>query len=186
MYDFDVSQVLESKVLQYRPPDNTTVSQGLEPSIKTMFLDMTRKSFFGCSSNISTTTLRDHATKPEEICSDISGTYNENPYLFLSINTTSPPRSTFARTERREYRYKDDAPSFTVRFATADENLTDRILLRSALTKRNEHSTLKVCSIAKDPAELEVFGVVFFSLGIFMDALQEYSLFINRPRVFSF
>jgi len=80
--------------------------------------------------------------------------------------------------EHVEYKYQDGAPSFTLRFATADGNLTDSLLLHSALMKRNEHNILKLC--LNEMATAEVLGLVF------LEVLEKYSAFINCPRVFSF
>ena len=181
VYDFDFFGVHGYKVLQYRPVDNATLSQEFEPSIKTMLLDMTHHRFFGCSSNFSMASLL-NMTEPETICSDTSGAYSENPYLFLSISTTSPSRSTFLRTERTEYggNYADGAPSFILHYATADGNLTDTILLRSALTKLNFATVLKVCS--SEMASIETLS----SLSIFMHALNQYAAYLDHPRLFSF
>jgi hypothetical protein len=143
-----------------------------------MFLDMSQNKFFGCPSTFSQASIQDLLTNPEAICSDATGTYDENPYLTFSVSTASPPTRIFTRTEAREYAFSDDAPSFSLRFANPDGSLTDRTLLRSAVTKRNSPNELKVCSNAA--ASAEVLG----PLSLFTDALNQFTLSIDRPRVY--
>jgi hypothetical protein len=152
VYDFDFFNVPPYKVLRYRPVDNTTLPQWPEPSIKTMFIDVSQRKF--CSSN---STELNPITHPEAICTDASGTYNESPHLFFSVHTLSPPKSIYVRTQDSEYAYPDspDAPSFVLRSANADGTLRPGPdLLRSALTKRNDHSLLLVCSSSLATPEL--------------------------------
>jgi hypothetical protein len=176
VYDFDFINVPGYKLLQYRPVDTTTLSK--EPWIKTMFLDMSQNKIFGCSSTFSQASIQDLLANPEATCSDATGTYDKNPYLTFSVSTASPPTSIFTRTEAREYAFSDDAPSFSLRFAKPDGSLTDRTLLRSAVTKRNHPNVLKVCSNAAASA------VVLGPLSLFTDALNQFTLAMDRPRVY--
>jgi hypothetical protein len=175
-YDFDFVNLPGYKLLQHRPVDTSTLFE--EPWIKTMFLDMSQNKIFGCQSTISQASIQDLLVNPEATCLDATGTYDKNPYLTFSTSTTSPPTTIFTRAEAREYAFSDGAPSFSLRFANPDGNLTDRNLLRSAVTKRNSPSILKVCSNAG--ASAEVLG----PLGLFMDALNQFTLQIDRPRVY--
>jgi hypothetical protein len=132
--------------------------QGLEPSIKTMFVDLTAHNFFGCSSSFTEASIQNNLTNPEAVCSDTSGSYIQSPYLLFSVSDASPPTTTFLRTEVPEYAYVGGAPSFSLNFANPDGSLTDRTLLLSAVTKRNSPNMLAVCS--NSVASAEVLGPV--------------------------
>jgi hypothetical protein len=147
-----------------------------------MFLDVSNHEFFGCSSNFTDTPLPDlmNVTDAAAICAEASGTYRENPYLFFSVNTSLPPGLTFVRTEGSEYGPTIDAPSFILYPAAADGTLrTGPMLLRSAVTKRNDHSLLKVCSNSNGSPD------ILGPLAIFLIALNRYTFYVDLPRVYS-
>ena len=141
---------------------NIALSHELEPSIKTLFLQTNYSKFFGCSKNFSDTSPRDlTASNPEEICSDVSGTYKEDPSRFLFFNiSTAPSNNTYLRTQAVEYEFGDGSPAFVLRFANPDGSITDKFLLGSAITKRNQHNELKVCS--SKAASAETLGPLAF------------------------
>ncbi len=176
LYDFVFFNISDYKVIEYRPIDGRTLSQDVEPTIKTVFFDVTHSRFFACSSTFDGTVLHKPEFQPDAVCSEALGTYNENPYLFFTIETASPPSRTYIGSESKQYSFADDAPAVSLKYADALGNLTDTIVLRTALTKRNSHTTLKVCSDAK--------LVTADFLGI-MVALNKFAIYINRPSVYS-
>jgi len=166
-----VTDISGLKVLRYRPIDNTALSHEHEPSIKTMFHDTSQRRFFGCS---SADVSFENATR----CLDAIGSYNQDQYLSFSITTIDPPSTTFLRLLHKEYAFSNDAPNFDLRFA--DENgVTGRCVLTSALTKPNDPSTLKACGI-----HVSSNAIFLGPLLLFMDEVNKFSRFIQRPRVF--
>ncbi len=157
IYDFEFFSVSEYKIINYRPINNLTLPKELEPSVKTVFLNMSQRNFSACSSTFNDTTLRDPNLHPVLMCSDVLGSYNESPYLNFAISTFSS--LTRLQLEEKEYRFIIDAPAFSLRFSNFDGSLTDTTLLRSALTKRNTPSTLKACYNA-EAASANVLGPV--------------------------
>ena len=157
-YIFSNEPGSDLKVLRYHAVDNSTLPQELVPSIKTMFLDMSQRKFFGCSSTVVDASLQENITQLEANCSDALGTYTKNPLSF-SITGSIPGPPTLLRLDSSsdQYSFPNDAPSFNLLYANADGSLTDRIALISALTKRNSPTTLKVCSnILPASVELEI------------------------------
>ena len=184
IYDFVFFNVTSGyKIITYQPINNLTLPKELEPSVKTVFLNMSRAqgNFSACSSTFNDTTLQDANLNPVLICSDVVGSYDETPYLNFAIATSSS--LTRLQLEEKEYKFIIDAPVFSLRFLNIDGSPTDsdRILLRSALTKKNDPSILKACYNAT-AASAEVLG----PLGVFMDALNQYSIYISRDRIYSF
>jgi len=182
IYDFAFFSVSDYKIIDYRPINNLTLPKELAPSVKTVFLNMSQRNFSACSSTFNDTTLRDPNLHPVLICSDVLGSYNENPYLNFTITTSSS--LTRLQLEEKEYRFIIDAPAFSLRFINIDGSPVDtkaQALLRSALTKRNSPGTLKVCYNA-EAASAEALG----PLGVFMDALIEHAIYISRDRLYSF
>lgn len=190
VYDFDFFSIPGYKVLRYRTPNKSIInasaseSQIAGPEIQTMFFDLYGwHTFLGCSSVVPNV---GNVTDPEDVCADVYGMYVQNPYLFLSINGTQGSSSSsggggeemFVRTVQSEYTYSDDAPSFTVQYANADESLTERLLLRSALTDRDNPNILKVCS------NEEAKGQVLATLGFFLDALEDFAVYIGHPSLY--
>jgi hypothetical protein len=150
LYDFVFFNISDYKVIEYRPIYGRTLPQDVEPTTKTVFIDVTHSRFFACSSTFDgSTVLQKPEFRPDTVCSEALGTYNENPYLFFTIETASPPSRTYIRSESKQYSFADDAPAVSLKYADASGNLNDTIVLRTALTKRNSHTTLKVCSDAK-------------------------------------
>lgn len=181
-YDYDFWHLANTNIslLKYRPVENIVLSRELEPSIKTLFLQTNNSKFFGCSKNFSDTSPRDLiASNLEKICSDVSGTYTENPFLFFNITTASPSNNTYLRTKDLEYAFGDDSPAFVLHFANSDGSITDKFLLGSAITERNHHNRLKICSFKAGSAE------TLGPLAFFMPYLIDYSIYISRPRVLS-
>jgi len=181
-YDYDFWHLANTNIslLKYRPVENIALSHELEPSIKTLFLQTNYSKFFGCSKNFSDTSPRDlTASNPEEICSDVSGTYTENPFLFFNISTAPPSNNTYLTTQALEYAFGDDSPAFVLRYANPDGSITGKFLLGSAITQRNHHNVLKVCSFKA--ASAETLGPLAF----FMPYLIDYAVYIARPRVLS-
>jgi len=183
IYDFVFFNISGYKIISYQPINNRTLPKELEPSVKTVFLNMSRAqgNFSACSSTFNDTTLQDPNLNPVLICSDVVGSYDETPYLNFAIATSSS--LTRLQLEEKEYKFIIDAPVFSLRFLNIDGSPTDsdRILLRSALTKKNDPSILKACYNAT-AASAEVLG----PLGVFMDALNQYSIYISRDRIYSF
>jgi hypothetical protein len=202
MYEFKFYTPDESnpsiQVLEYlEDPDlktpNTT-SVRIPPTLKTVILDRARKTFVGCSAQFSDL-LRSSAnsTLGQPVldmarCSEGGGTYEKTPYLHFSINnsTSDPASMVYIQAQSKEWAYDNDAPSFSLLRYIRDPRTTSKdsteptVLLRSALTKRNYPSVLKVCSNEVD-ASLEVLG----PLSVVMGALNRFSVFISRPRIFS-
>jgi hypothetical protein len=201
MYEFKFYTPEESnpnlQVLEYhedpdmKAPNATSVR--IPPKLKTLILDTTRKTFVGCSAefgdlvrNSGNSTLGQHFDMAR--CSEGGGTYEKNPYLHFAINnSTSDPTSTVhIQAESKEWAYDNDASSFSLLRYTRDPRTTSEdskeatILLRSALTKRNYPSVLKVCA-NKGEISLEVLG----PLSVVMGALNRFSVFISRRRIFS-
>jgi len=180
-YDYDFWHFANTNVslLRYRPVENIALSHELEPSIKTLFLQTNYSKFFGCSKNFSDTSPRDlTARNPEEICSDVSVTYTENPFLFFNISTASSSNNTYLRTQALEYAFGNDSPAFVLHFANPDGSTTDKFLLGSAITQRNNHNMLKICSFKAASAETLVSA-------FFMPYLVDYAKYIAQPRVLS-
>jgi hypothetical protein len=208
MYEFKFYTPEESnpnlQVLEYyedpdsRAPNTTYNANGtsprIPPTLKTLILDTTRKTFVGCSAGFGDLVRSSVNSTPERLdldiakCSEGNGTYEKGPYLHFTINnSTSDPTSTVhIQAESREWAYDNDAPSFSLLRYTRDPRTTPEdskeatILLRSALTKRNSPSVLKVCA-SEDDISLEVLG----PLSVMMGALNRFSVFISRRRIFS-
>lgn len=183
LYDFNFYNTSDYKVVQYYPPpDNKILPKDDEPTIKTVFLDVTHQTFFGCSSVFNDSTeFQKPGFQPGAVCSDALGSYTEKKYLFFTIHTLSPiRRRTFIRAEASEYRFKNDAPVVSLRYADPSGRLSDTVVLRTALTKRNSHTTLKVCGDTT-----VVTADHLGPLAVVMTALNEYAVYINRPKVYS-
>jgi hypothetical protein len=165
------------------------------PDVRTLVLDTARRRFIGCSAGFKELiTSSANATQAGigiddfrvlTSCSEGEGTYKNDPYLQFAINDNSTS-SVYIQAESKEWAYIDDAPSFSLLKHTnitsgASEELTEHaIWLRSALTKRNHPTILKVCSNAID-ASVATLG----PLGVVVGALNRFSIFISRPRIFS-
>ena len=168
---------LKSIVLASSPPKDS------DTPIQSLVLDTNSKMF--CSSG-SWQNLTDRSTVEEYLsqCPGDWGRYAESPFLSFAINsTTSTQPITYLQAESREYAYSNDAPSFSLRRAEsfgASTRPTGSIVLRSALTKRNEPHVLKVCVNSTIPST-----EILAPLGVAMVALNHFSLFIARPRVYS-
>lgn len=178
VYDFTFFNVSDYKVFEYRPRSDISLPEELKPPIQTVILDMSLQRFHACPSMFNDTTWKDPNFQPAHSCPDVLGEYNETPYLNFSISTSSS--LTFLRAKDKEYDYVVDAPAFAIYYSSPEGNLSNRVLLYSAVTGRNKPSILKVCSTAK-VASAEVIG----PLSVIMVALNQHSLYISRARIYS-
>lgn len=182
------------RVLEYLGPSSSTVPNGSYPpsplTLKTMLLDTERRAFFGCSDglegllgSLSNTTI-DQASIDSR-CMDGNGTYETRPYLRFAINnsTSNPSSLTYLQAESKEWAFVNDAPSVSLKYAdTSDSSYFPERLspFRTALTKRNYPTILKVCAERADIG-IETLG----PLSVVMEALNKFAIYISRPRVLS-
>ena len=165
------------------------------PDVKTLVLDTAQRSFVGCSlgfkelisisANVTQAGIGIESLRALTHCAEGEGTYKADPYLQFNISNNSTSRM-HIQAESKEWAYLDDAPSFSLQnyvnttSPTSEESTERMIWLRSALTKRNHPTILKVCS-----NEGAISVATLGPLSVVMGALNRFSIFISRPRIFS-
>ena len=188
------------RIMEYtesvRQPSTVNSSFPAIPKTKTLLLDTERGEFLGCSDlsedilgsarNVTATTFGGIAISLTS-CTEGSGTYETSPYLRFAIRypTSNPSSTVYLRAESKEWAFFNDAPAVALRYAES-ASTTSRDLSRhprplvTALTKRNHPAVLKVCA-----EDVELGAEVLGPLGVVMDALNRFAVYISRPRVLS-
>lgn len=186
------------RILEYLEPSQSPLSTLAisSPAVKALILDTERRRFIGCPAPLeglvefdaNTTARHESFYRYAERCTMGGGTFEKQPYLRFAINPSSAGSgnsTVYLHAESREWAYPDDAPSVSLRYtggtsATPADLAKSRIALRSALTKRNNPTILKMCS-----NEVHISLETLAPLGVIMGALNRFSVFISRPRVLS-
>ncbi|KAJ3525873.1 hypothetical protein NMY22_g10395 [Coprinellus aureogranulatus] len=199
-YSPDQQSYPDLRVLEYIEPSPPPASDGSSiipaPTTKALVLNLAQRKFAGCATRLSdvlgdlslnTTTGRDNLHHSLESCTDGGGTFEKQPYLRFAItHSNSITNSTvYLRAESEEWAYPNDAPSFILKFddvpglSSVDLSLRPTSL-RTALTKRNHPTILKMCSNKVD-VTVDTLG----PLSVAMEAMNRFAVFISRPRVLS-
>lgn len=182
------------RVLEYLGPSSSTIPSGSNPpsppTLKALLLDTERRAFFGCSDGLesllgSSSNVTIDQASIDSRCMVGGGTYETRPYLRFAIsNSTSNSNSlTYLQAESKEWAFINDAPSVSLKYAeTSDSSYFPERLspFRTALTKRNYPTILKVCAERADIG-IETLG----PLSVVMEALNKFAIYISRPRVLS-
>ena len=95
--------------------------------------------------------------------------------LDFTIRDLDSSSTVFLRTVDKEWRFGDDAPSFVLR------NLVEpRLVLQTAVTKRNFCDTLKVCLNDREPGP-----AVLAALTVALDAQDTFATYCTMPRLYA-
>ncbi|KAG2021363.1 hypothetical protein CC2G_006609 [Coprinopsis cinerea AmutBmut pab1-1] len=187
LYEFTVYNISDLRVVRL-----SEIHSGAMPPTTTLFiLDGAQRRFaspcpsVGLSSALATSNSSElERAFGDHACTYASGSYGEDPYLTFTFNTTTPNGSkiTHLRAEHLEWNFPDDAPALSLRRLVVedDEGRIGDHVIRTALTKRNHPYIEKVC-VNRGVVDTETLA----PLSVVLLALEKFSFYISRPKVYT-
>ncbi|TFK32695.1 hypothetical protein BDQ12DRAFT_707569 [Crucibulum laeve] len=159
-------------------PPGSKVPRSLFPSARALTYDLNSKKISAnCTIPTLYTTL-DASQTPLVPC--MEGYYTENEKLTLVIEDTRTHVVTSMQVVNKEWTFKDDAPSFVLRFINPGGE-PGNIALQTAVTKRNHCDTLKICLSSDVGPRVDTLA----ALGLALLAQDQFADYCTRPRLYN-
>lgn len=149
----------------------------------------------GVAYNFANKTVSGNCTVPDSTNSNntttlncMSGTFDPNNVLSFLLTSAIPLNNTsnatsvssttsLLRAVDKQWSFDDDAPSLILREIDNSTNISQEIVLRTAVTKRSDCTELKVCLAGTGKASGSVVGAeVMAPLGLIMMSQADYAL----------